>query len=163
MAALWKCRFAAATLAVRIPFATMLTAANLSQSYQITTHCTSEFAAFVEFLKQSGHPATLPLSLSKEVLLIIGCLAYQNYRHLFSFLWISCSLAWNVSAQLRTWVLGRKWCISATWGRPRCWRQQAISRPRRPGSWDSSRQILHRVCNLQEGTEQRGPSSWCDR
>ena len=30
---------------MRIPFATMLTAANLSQSYQITTHCTSEFAS----------------------------------------------------------------------------------------------------------------------
>ena len=39
-----KFRFAAATLAVLIPFATMLTAANLSQSYQITT-CTSEFAS----------------------------------------------------------------------------------------------------------------------
>ena len=44
-AALQNFRFAAATLAVRIPFATMLTAANLSQSYQITTHCTSEFAS----------------------------------------------------------------------------------------------------------------------
>ena len=38
MAALQKFRFAAAILAVRIPFATMLTAANVSQSYQITTH-----------------------------------------------------------------------------------------------------------------------------
>ena len=45
MAALQKFRFAAATLAVLIPIATMLTAANLSQSYQITTHCTSEFAS----------------------------------------------------------------------------------------------------------------------
>ena len=44
-AALQKNWFAAATLAVRIAFATMLTAANLSQSYQITTHCTSEFAS----------------------------------------------------------------------------------------------------------------------
>ena len=45
MAALREFRLAAATLAVRIPFATMLTAANLSQSYQITTHCTSEFGS----------------------------------------------------------------------------------------------------------------------
>ena len=45
MAALRKFRFAAATLAVRIPFATVLTAANLSQSYQITTHCTNKFAS----------------------------------------------------------------------------------------------------------------------
>ena len=45
MTALLKFRFAATTLAVRIPFATMLTATNLSQSYQITTHCTSEFAS----------------------------------------------------------------------------------------------------------------------
>ena len=45
MAALRKFWFAAATLAMLIPFATMLTAANLSQSYQITTHCTSEFAS----------------------------------------------------------------------------------------------------------------------
>ena len=45
MAALLKFWFAAATLAVRIPFATMLTAANLSQYYQIPTYCTSEFAS----------------------------------------------------------------------------------------------------------------------
>ena len=45
MAALRKFRFAAATLAVRIPFVTMLTAAILSQSYQITTHSTTEFVS----------------------------------------------------------------------------------------------------------------------
>ena len=45
MAALRKILFAAATLSRRITFATMLTAANLSQSYQITTHCTSEFVS----------------------------------------------------------------------------------------------------------------------
>ena len=47
MAALQKFRFAAATLrlAVLIPFATILTASNLSQSYQITTHCTTEFVS----------------------------------------------------------------------------------------------------------------------
>ena len=46
MAALQKFRFTAATLAMLIiPFATMLTAANLSQSYQITTHCTTEFVS----------------------------------------------------------------------------------------------------------------------
>ena len=152
MAALWKCRFAAATLAVRIPFATMLTAANLSQSYQITTHCTSEFAVFIPFPKPSGHPATLPLSLSKEVLLICWRLAYQNSMCFFSFLWISCSLAWNVSARLSTWVHGRNLCISATWGRPRCQsQQQAIYSPRSSGSQEFSRPILHRECNLQQG------------
>ena len=46
MEALQKFRFTAATLAMLIiPFATMLTAANLSQSYQITTHCTTEFVS----------------------------------------------------------------------------------------------------------------------
>ena len=93
MTALLKFRFAATTLAVRIPFATMLTAANLSQSYQMTTHCTSEFASIHSISKPSGHPATLPSSVSKEVLLIVGCLAYQNSRRFFSFLQISCSLA----------------------------------------------------------------------
>ena len=45
MAALRKFWFAAATLAMLIPFATMLNAAYLSQYYQITTHCTIEFAS----------------------------------------------------------------------------------------------------------------------
>ena len=44
----WQHWFAAATRAVRIPYATMLTASNLSQSYQnhnqVTTHWPSEFA-----------------------------------------------------------------------------------------------------------------------
>ena len=33
--------------------------------------------------------------------------------------------------------------------------QQAVSRSRRPGPWESSWRILHRECNLQKGREQR--------
>ena len=87
----------------------------------------------------------------KEVLLLGGCLAYQNSSCFFSFLLIICSLAWNGSARLRTWVLGRNQCISATWGRPRCRCQQAFSRPRRPGSRESSRKYYIESATFSRG------------
>ena len=108
----WQHWFAAATRAVRIPYATMLTASNLSQSYQnhnlITTHWPSEFASIHSISKTIRTSCDIAIVLeegspfAKQMLL-----AYQNSSCFLSFLRIICSLAWNVSALLRTWVLGR--------------------------------------------------------
>jgi hypothetical protein len=43
-----KFRFAAVALALQVSFATKLNAADLSQSYQITTHRTSDFVCMNE-------------------------------------------------------------------------------------------------------------------
>ena len=52
----------------------------------------------------------------------------------------------------------RKQYISATWGRLRSRCQQAISRARRPWSWEPSRQIRHRGCDLKQQREVQGTS-----
>ena len=117
MAAFLKFRFAAATLAMLIiPFDTMLTAANLSQSYQITTHCTTEFVSIHSISKTAlAIPCwwlciiiiiiminleLFAIRTSGEIAIVLvegtpllgGCLAYQNSSCFFSFLLIICSL-----------------------------------------------------------------------
>ena len=97
MAALRKFRFAAATLAVLIPFATMLTAANLSKSYQITTHCTGEFASIHSMSKTvrtSSDIAIIPEQGSPFDRRMLGIPEFQALLQLFAeSMWISCSLA----------------------------------------------------------------------